>query len=217
MPKKTSIMIAEDQTLVRKAFISLLEEANFKVIGEADNGKDLLDLLKQNLPDIVILDIEMPVMGGKETLEIIHKRFPTVKVIMLSMHAELNYMSAFMEMGASAYLPKACDVEILIEAINTVKTKGQYFSPGVAEALLSELKKEKNIHPLHDEAALSDREKEILKILCEGKTNKEIGASLHISPNTVDYHRGNIYAKTKSKNITDLVKYAIKHGVISIS
>ena len=106
-----SIIIAEDQHLVRKGLIALMEEfPQLKIVSEANNGRELLDLLKHQKPDIVLLDIEMPVMNGKEALMLIRKRFPETKVIILSMHAESNYMSEVMERGANAYLPKACDV-----------------------------------------------------------------------------------------------------------
>ncbi|HEY1039070.1 MAG TPA: response regulator transcription factor [Bacteroidia bacterium] len=217
MPKRITIAIAEDQTLVRKALISLLEENNqVRCIAEAGNGRELLDLLKTQQPHIVLLDIDMPVMNGRQTLELIKKRFPGVKVIMLSIYNDQNYISEFMAMGANAYLPKNSDVEVLMEAIQTVKEKGIYISPAVSNALLNGLRQEKNINPLFDELSLTARETDILKIICEGKTNKEIAEQLHISASTVDFHRGNIYTKTKSKNVTDLVKYAIKNGIITV-
>jgi DNA-binding NarL/FixJ family response regulator len=212
------IIVVEDQELMRKSFIALLkEDKHFEVIAEAANGKELLELLKQTTPDIVLLDIEMPVMNGKEALEIINKRFPEVKVIMLSMHAGINFISELMARGARAFIPKDCDPDSLFEAIHTVHSEGYYFDKSISEAVLRGLQREKSINPILEALSLSDREVEILKELCEGKTNKQIAASLKISVSTVDFHRGNVYKKTNSKNIIDLIKYAIKYGLIAIT
>lgn len=212
------IIVAEDQELIRKSFIALIkEDKQLEIVAEASNGKDLLNLLKLNKPDIVILDIEMPLMNGKEALEIIGKRFPSVKVIMLSMHAGSHFISELMAKGARAFLPKHCDPDTFFEAIYTVHYEGYYFDRTISEAMLKGLQREKSINPLLDELSLTDREISILKEICEGKTNKKIANSLNITPNTVDFHRGNIYKKTKSKNIIDLLKYAIKNGIISLS
>lgn len=203
---------------MRKSFIALLkEDESFEIIGEGSNGKELLDLLKSNLPDIVLLDIEMPVMNGVEALEIINKRFPELKVIMLSMHAGPAFISELMARGARAFLPKNCDAETFFEAIHVVHSEGYYFDKSVSQAMLRGLQREKAINPLLDELSLSDREIEILKEICDGKTNKQIADQLKISASTVDFHRGNIYKKTKSKNITDLLKYSIKNGIISLT
>jgi DNA-binding NarL/FixJ family response regulator len=212
------IVVAEDQELMRKSFIALLkEDKSFEVVGEAAHGKDLLDVLKAITADVVLLDIEMPVMNGKEALEIINKRFPEVKVIMLSMHGGPHFISELMARGARAFLLKNCDPDTLFDAIKTVHGEGFYFDKEISEAMLKGLQREKLINPLLDELSLSDREIEILKEICEGKTNKQISASLNISVNTVDFHRGNIYKKTKSKNIIDLLKYSIKNGIVSLT
>ncbi|MBC7861689.1 MAG: response regulator transcription factor, partial [Bacteroidia bacterium] len=124
---RIKLILAEDQELVRKALISLLKEnPNIEVIGEAENGKKLLELLKQVEPDIVLLDIEMPVMNGQEALDVISKRFPAIKVIILSMYEEMALMSDFITKGARAYLPKGCSIERLFEAIETVNAKGHF-------------------------------------------------------------------------------------------
>lgn len=216
--KPIKIIVTEDQELMRKSFIALLkEDRNFKVVGEAAHGKDLLEILKKVTADIILLDIEMPVMNGKEALEIINKRFPEIKVIMLSMHGGPHFISELMARGARAFLLKNCDPDTFFEAIHTVNEEGFYFDKEVSEAMLKGLQREKLINPLLDELSLTDREVEILKEMCEGKTNKQISASLNISINTVDFHRGNVYKKTKSKNIIDLLKYSIKNGLVFLS
>lgn len=213
--KEITIVLAEDQKLMREGIKSLLEdEVHLKVIGEAENGRELLDLLKQTQPDIILLDIDMPVMGGKEALEVISKRYPKIKVIMLSMHNDEYIISACMTMGARSYLAKGCDADILIETIEAVNRNGRHFNDSVSKAMLTNLKHEKSIQ--HENVILTPREIEILKALCDGKTNQEIANELHISENTVHFHRTNVYHKTKSQNISDVIKYAIKNGIITI-
>lgn len=203
---------------MRKSFIALLkEDKKLEIVGEASNGKELLEILKHTHPDIVLLDIEMPVMNGMEALNVITKRFPEIRVIMLSMYAGTSFMSEMMAKGARSYMVKNCDAETLFEAIHTVYNEGYYFDKSVSEAMLKGLQREKSLNPLLEFIALSEREIEVLKELCEGKTNKEIAETMKISENTIHYHRLNIYKKTKSRNITDLVKYAIKYGLINIS
>lgn len=217
MPKKIKIILAEDHQLVREAFATLIrEQADFSLTEVAANGRELLDLLKIHSPDLILLDINMPVMDGKQCLEMIRKRFPAMKVVILSMHSEPAIMSEFMANGANAYLNKNVDTKTLFEALRTVHQEGVYFNTELSKALLTNLKKGKPGKGFFDQKVLSERELEILKELCEGKTNKAIADSLFISINTVDFHRGNIYMKTKCNNIASLVKYAIKHELISI-
>lgn len=216
--KKIQIMMADDHRLVRKALKYFLEDhPKFNVIGEAANGKELLDQLKGNTPDLVLLDVEMPVMNGRETLEILLRRFPETKVIMLSMHNDLTYMAEFIAMGARAYIAKDSDEEVFIQAILSVHRNGHYFDETSSIAMLRGLQSEKSINPLMNELALSRRETEILKELCHGKTNKEIAEICNITLTTVNFHRTNIYKKTKSHNITDLIRYSIKNGMITMN
>lgn len=215
MEKKVRVMVAEYQQLMRTALVSLLnEDKRIKVTGEAENGKKVLDLLQHDKTDVVLMDLEMPVMNGKESLCIIRKKFPDIKVIILSMYDEESLVIDLITHGASAYLSKGCSSTVLSEAILTVYKEGAYFDRQVSRAMYSGLLRQKSINPLMDELSLSKRELEIMQELCKGKTNKEIADMFKISCSTVDFHRSNIYKKTKSKNITDLVKYAIKHKLI---
>lgn len=215
MQKKISIILTEDQELMRKSLAALINDfPEFSVIGEAPNGKELLRLLKTSTPDIVLLDIDMPVMNGNETLDILNVRFPEVKVIMLSMYNEEGVILDFMTRGARAYLPKGCDVEMLTTTIESVHRNGYHFSDHVSKAMLNGVMRDRSLSHIAGELALTDREMEIVKELCEGKTNKEIANQLKVTTRTVDFHRANIYAKTKSRNVAELVKYAIRHGVV---
>jgi DNA-binding NarL/FixJ family response regulator len=203
---------------MRQGVVSLLsEDSSLKVIGEAANGRELLDLLKLKEPDVVLLDIEMPVMNGLQALEVMSKRFPKVKVIMLSMHLSPGMISEFMARGASAFLPKETNIEVLIEAINTVKIEGHYYNKNVSDAMRKSLQSNHKSQSTFHEQALTAREISILKLICDGKTNSDIAQELNISYNTVDFHRRNLYSKTQSSNIPGLVKYAIKHGILNLS
>lgn len=215
MQKKIRLIVAEDQELMRKSLIALLSDfSEFQVIGEAPNGRELVRLLKVNRPDIVLLDVEMPVMNGYETIEIMSLRFPEVKVIVLSMHSDDGTIVDFMTRGARAYLPKGCDVELLVDSIKTVHNNGYHFNDKVSRAMLHTNLRQRVVNPMAGELALTNRELEIVRELCDGKTNKEIASALKVTARTVDFHRSNIYAKTKSRNLAELVKYAIRHGVI---
>jgi DNA-binding NarL/FixJ family response regulator len=218
MDKKIRVILTDDHPLVRSAFKLLLEgHLEIQVIAEANNGKELLELLKSVKPDVVLLDIEMPVLGGRETLNIIGKRFPNLKVLMVSMHNEVTYMTGFIAMGARGYVPKSADTEVLIQAVLEVHKQGHYFDQSASVAMLRRLQQEKNINALYDELALSKREVEILQELCYGKTNRAIAETCNISMATVNFHRANIYRKTRSRNISDLMKYGIKNGMIDLS
>lgn len=211
------LMLADDHQLVRKAFALMLDEQpDLKVTGQAANGKELLELIKTNQPDIALLDVDMPVMNGRQCLGIICSRFPGVKVIMLSLHKDPSLMNEYMANGACAYLHKDADPNELLTAIHSVYQEGTYFSKDLSNALLNGLRKEKKSNPFFDEPALSNKEMAVLKELCDGKTNQEIADKLHISINTVGFHRNNIYSKTKSHNIAELMKYSIRNGLISV-
>jgi len=217
MSQKIKVAVAEDHELVRKGYISLLsEDPTITITGEASNGKELLELLKRSEPDVVLLDLEMPVMNGQETLEIINKRFPNTRTIIISMHFEEMLISEYIIRGARGYLPKNCNIETLVDAIYTVQSDGYYFNKRISMAIVSRLLREKSINPVLDELALTERETEILKQICEDRTNKQIADSLRITVRTVDFHRGNIYKKTKSSTVAGLVMYAVRNGLVSV-
>lgn len=213
-----SLLIADDHELLRKSFISLLERFDFiKVVGEAGDGRALLDLLKTTPVDLVILDLEMPVMNGYEALEIISKRFPEVKVIILSMHADPFLSHELMLKGARACVPKTCNVDTLIKTVRGVYETGYHFSKDVSKALLLGSMRQASINPLLHEQSLTQRELEVLRLLFTGLTNKEVASRLNITPRTVDFHRSNLYSKTNSSNITELVRFAISNGLVEIA
>ncbi|MCC6372227.1 MAG: response regulator transcription factor [Bacteroidia bacterium] len=215
--KKIRIMMAEDHHSARQAYLSVLsEESNFQIIGEAPNGFELLKLIEKRVPDIVLVDIEMPVMDGFRTITILKEKYPDIKPIVLSMHNESYYISQLILCGARAYLSKSCSMEELIEAVNKVYTDGFYFSESLSRVIVSSSFKDRKFQENLRHIALSEREIEVLRLVCAEKSNRQIAEQLGIVTETVDYHRRNIYRKTKSSSLIGLIKYAIKNGIMVV-
>jgi len=207
MEPKIKIVLAEDKALMRKSLIALLKEyPKFEIIGEASNGRDLLNLLKDLEPDIVLLDIEMPVMNGIEAMKVIRIRFPEIKVIVLSIHNDLTHIRNSLALGARGYLVKDCLPEQLEKAILDISNKGFYLEETVSKDLLHDTAY--SLGKKNGKQTFSSREMEVLKELCSGKTEKEIAMVLNISHHTVHFHRMNIYTKTNTHNLAGLLNYA---------
>ena len=216
MAYKINVMIAEDHELVRKGYISLLSEnEDITVVGEVSNGKELIELIKVKEPDVVLLDLDMPIMDGKQTLEILNSRFSNIKTIIISMYYDDVFITEFLSRGARGFLPKNCNPETLIDAIYEVKENGYYFNKKISKALVIKLLKENFTNSI-DKNALTEREIEVLKLICQEKANKEIADALNIAIRTVDFHRSNIYKKTQTQTSAGLALYAVKQGIISI-
>lgn len=217
MDEKIKVAIAEDHVLLRESLISLLNEfKQTEMLWGVNNGKELLDQLKVSRPDIVLLDIDMPVMNGHEALNLIRRDYPDIKVIMLSMHFEYSYIKEFINMGACAFLSKNCRIEKLIEAIHTVHTEGKYYDDEINKMLLSS--KIKNDVPVPKyipiKVVFTDREMKILELLRSNKSNKEIADILCISLRTLERNRADLMQKTGCKNLASLLAYAIENELI---
>jgi DNA-binding NarL/FixJ family response regulator len=218
MNKKIRLMLAQDNELFRKSLIALLRtKPEFEITGEARNGKELLEHLKQKETDIVLIDVEMPVMDGKMTLEVLQLRFPSIKVIVLSNQVSYSLTTEFMSRGASCYLTMNCGVDPLLKAIQTVNRDGYYFDDSISKAMLGALIKGKQASNGLTDVAFNEREIEIMKAVCDGKTNKEIAGSLHLSTSTIDFYKGKIYEKTNCNNAAGLLKYALKKGIVALT
>jgi DNA-binding NarL/FixJ family response regulator len=217
--RKIKIAIADELQMMRQGFISVLSHfKEFEIIGEFRTGKALIDALKSKAiePDIVLLDTKLPVMNGYEALEIICKRFSDVKVIIVSMDDHPSAIIDLIARGARSFISKDGHPDNLIKAINGVFRDGQYFDQNISELMLQELKFEKIKNPFTDAAALSDKEIAVMKGVCDGETIKEMAKRLCITTRTIDYHKSNIHRKIKSKKVADVVKYAIRHGIIHL-
>jgi len=215
MPGKCKIIIADDHTLFRNGLKTLLNvNDKYQVIGEASNGQGLLELLKEAAPDIILLDIDMPVMNGIEAAAIILGREPEKKIITLSMYGEEDYYFKMVSLGVKGFLLKNSDISEVQDALDTVMEGGSYFSKELLFNLVSNLKNSSDNSISEEE--LSEREREILLLICKGLSNQEIGDQLFISKRTVDKHRANILAKTSCKNTANLVVFAIKNKLVEI-
>jgi len=205
MKPKITIIFAEDKALVRKSFIALLKEyKEFEVVGEAGNGKELLELLRKINTDIVLLDIKMPVMNGIDALKLVRARYPYIKVIMLSSQSDLISVKTAIACGARGFLSKDCSPEQLAKTILNIAEKGFYLEEEISNELLND---SLNGAAISTKKELSGRELEILKEFCNGLTEKEIADKLHISAHTVHFHKKNLYAKTNTHNIAGLLKF----------
>jgi DNA-binding NarL/FixJ family response regulator len=212
---KVKILIADDHQIFIDSLKSLLhEEKDLRVIGGALNGEEVLTLTKRETPDIILLDIEMPVMNGDETLQALTNDFPDVKTIILSGFLEEDRVSYYMSRGACAALPKECSHEHLLNAIYAVVEKGFYLNESVLKALWNSITRDKSGANDHNRFDLSRREVQVLKLLCAGRKNKEIAEELFIAFSTVDFHRRKLYSKTGTVNLASLVVFAVKNGLI---
>lgn len=212
--KKYKVYIADDHTLFRKAMVNLIQ--SFDTVGEvkdAENGKALLALMKYEVPDVAIVDLQMPVMDGAETSENIVQKYPDVKIIILTMHDSERYILHMMEMGVHAFLLKNTEPDELELAIKSVIEKDFYHNDLVATVLRKNVKEKASQRPVFS-IDLSDREREIIRLVCQELTIKEIGQKLSISEFTVRNHRSNIMEKIGVSNMVGLVKYAYESGLV---
>ncbi len=217
MKKKITIGVAEDHYLVRQGMVMLLQdEEELEVLFDVSNGEELLECLKSKKVDIILMDLDMPVLNGQQTLKIIRKKYPAIKVIMVSMYYSDEFISQCIQSGARGYLPKNCSIERVVDAIYAVHEQGYYFDDKVSKALLVKIVEDKEFNPTFSSDVLSSREKEILELICQEKTNNEIADLLCISNRTVEAHRQNILKKTNAKNTAGVVIYAIKNGLYHI-
>lgn len=210
------ILIADDHKLFREGTITLLSEnQDIEIIGQAEDGKEAIKKAKETQPDILIIDIGMPMINGIEATRILKSEAPDIKIIALTMHSEKHFIKGMLEAGAYGYLFKNCDYDELIQAIKTVYSGKKYLSDEITEVIIHDYVGKQNDIPDND-PILSEREMEILKLFAEGKSSREISETLFISVKTVGTHKQNILAKLELNSTADLVKYAIKKGIISL-
>ena len=213
------VLIADDHVLYRAGVKAALSSKNdIKVIGEADNGMHLLNMLQILQPDVILLDIQMPIMDGIAALPEIKKNFPDIKVIMLTMLEDHSMITKLMELGANSYLSKTSDVEIIYEAIKTCYEQEYFFNPLTNNALLTNLKQRNIVTPqkiVQQEANLSDKEMLILKLMCLEKSTKEIADMVDLSPRTVEAIRDKLKVKTGAKSTAGLIIYAVKNNILN--
>lgn len=212
------VIICDDHVLYRAGVKTTLSaKKDIKVIAEADNGVHLLNLIKSLQPDVILLDIQMPIMDGITALPEIKKICPNTKVIMLTMLEDNSMITKLMELGANSYLTKTSDIEVIYEAIKTCFEQEYFFNALTNQALLTNLK-QRNVSAPHQmvsqEVHLNDKETTILRLMCEEKSTKEIADMVDLSPRTVEAIRDKLKVKTGSKTTAGLIMYAVKHKII---
>lgn len=209
------LAVVDDQQLFRKGLVSLLSEFDeLKIMIEASNGKEFIDQLNGKKPDVVFLDLEMPEMNGIETTEFLRSKYPEIKILILTLHNEEEIILHLIEKGAHGFLLKDDPLDSLVDAVYSVMDTGYYFNDRVSKAMVQGLVKTNKIAPKFNTAELSEREIQIIKLICQELTNREIAERLKLSSRTVDGHRENILHKTKAKNVVGVVMYAMKNGLI---
>jgi len=216
---KIRILLADDHAILRAGLVRLLsEEPDIEVIGEADNGREAVQKVQELHPDIVLMDIGMPVMNGMEATKQIKKRDQEVKILVLTMHDNEEYLFQVLQAGASGYvLKKAADSD-LVNAIHVVNRGDCFLYPSAAKMVVEDyLEKLKHgQEPTSSFDTLTDREREILTLVAEGYTNREIAEALFISVKTVETHKANIMEKLNLHKRAELVRYAIKKGMLQV-
>jgi len=209
------VAIADDHALFRTGVkTSLSSHKDIQMIAEAENGMQLLNLLKHIKPDVILLDIHMPIMDGYTALPEIKKLYPDMKVIMLSMNNDPSIITRMMEIGANSYLTKESDSETIYHAIRTCFEQEFFFNDLTNKALLNGLRMKKPAEAATPEVNLNEKEVTILKLMCEEKSTKEIADIVDLSPRTVEAIRDKLKTKTGVKSMAGLVMYAVKAGIV---
>lgn len=204
------VLLADDHRVVREAFKGLLLRAGFEIDGEASNGREAVEIARKHQPDVALIDVVMPLLNGIDAAREIRNACPRTKTILLTMHKETNYILEALRAGVKGYVLKTQAASELIHAIRTVLGGEVYLSPGISERVVqAALNKDSlELNPL------TQREREVLQLIAEGKTNKEISLELGMSVKTVDSHRQNLMTKLDIHETAGLVRYAIKIGLI---
>jgi len=215
--KKISLLLAEDHTIVRQGLQALLKQSDhIEVIGQAEDGQEAVRKTDELKPAVVLMDISMPILNGIEATRQIKKQHPETKVLILSMHPNEEYIYAALNAGASGYILKQDAHLDLMAAIEVVAKDEVFLSPSVSTKVVKDyLHKASELAPADKLEKLTSRERQILQLIAEGKTNKQIAGMFFISVKTVETHKGNLKEKLGVRTIADLVKYAVRKGIVS--
>lgn len=220
MSAAIKIALVDDEVLFRKGISFLLQrEDNIDIVFEASNGEELISYLNDNdiKPDIIVMDLKMPILNGVEATKIIRKSFPEIKIIALTSYDTKSFVANMIQVGAVGYLIKNTTPKDLIYTINEVARKGFHYNENVLRTIKETIVSTKNSKGNLETGFLSPREIEILQLICQQKTTSEIAEHLYLSPRTVEGHRNNLLLKTESRNIAGLVVYAIQNEIAVIT
>lgn len=210
------VLIAEDHGVVRQGLRALIEEEpDIEVIGEAEDGLEVVELAKQSLPDVILMDITMPNLNGVEATRFILENHPNIRIIALSVHFDKHFVMEMLRAGASGYVLKSYLFDEVLRALRTVGSGQHYLSPKITEIVLDDyiplITKTEESSKEH----LTTRERQVIQLLAEGKTTKQIALQLHVSPKTVDSNRRQVMKKLGISSVAELTKYAIREGLTS--
>lgn len=215
--RKIKLLLADDHAVVRSGLRMLLEaQTDMEIVGEAENGREAVDLAQELHPDIILMDILMPELNGIEATRLVKEAVPDTAVLALTMYEDDQYFFEMLKAGASGYIPKRAAPDDLVTAIRTVYQGEVFLYPSLAARLVQGYVKQDMPGSSSPQDNLTDREREVLILIADGLTNAEIAGRLGISVKTVDRHRENLMHKLNLHSRVDLVKYAIKHGLITL-
>ena len=218
--QKITVLLADDHTIVRQGFRLLLEaEPDIAIVGEAETGRHAVQLAKKLLPDVVVMDIAMPLLNGVEATRQIIKEVPSAKVLVLSSYSDDEYVHGLTEAGAAGYLLKQTAAADLIKAVREAKKGNAFFSPAISKRLMNHYRETllRGVPVRRRTDVLTSREAEVLQLIAEGKANKQIAAELSVSVKTVEKHRQQLMNKLNIHTIAGLTRYAISKGVVESS
>ena len=215
---KIRIAITDDHNLFRKTLAdSLIYENDLDVVFDTANGAELIYNLSTNPVDVILLDIRMPVMSGHEAMKIIKNKYPQIKIIIVSMDNDIAFIENSFEHGASAHLPKTCDIEDLLDAIQMTHRQGYYFTDDFPKEMINKIVNKKSVARIVPDFIISEREKEIIRLICLEKSSKEIADELEIAERTVQNHRYHISKKIGTSSSVGMLVYALLNGIATIT
>jgi DNA-binding NarL/FixJ family response regulator len=211
------VLLVDDHAIIREGLRSLLEkQPEMEVVADTDDGRKAFDLVRELLPDIIIMDITMPGLNGIEATRRIIDEFPAVKVIALSIHSKRRYVADMLSAGAAGYILKECLFDELVQAIKAVAAGGRYLSPRIADVVVSDYVKRLSATADLPFEALKTREREVLQLVAEGKSTKQIALYLHLSSKTIEANRRQIMEKLNIHSVAELTKYAVREGLTTL-
>jgi len=211
------VLLVDDHAIIREGLRSLLnKQPEMEVIADTDDGRKAIELVRELLPNIVIMDITMPGLNGIEATRQIIAEFPDVKVIALSIHSKRRYVADMLSAGATGYILKECLFDELVQAIKAVAAGGRYLSPRITDVVVSDYVKRLSASADSPFEALKTREREVLQLVAEGKSTKQIALDLHVSTKTIEANRRQIMEKLNIHSVAELTKYAVREGLTTL-
>jgi len=213
----TRVLLVDDHAIIREGLRSLLEkQPDMEVVADADDGRKAIELVRELAPDIVIMDVTMPGLNGIEATRLIAAELPDVKIVALSIHSQRRFVADMLSAGAVGYILKECLFDELLQAIGVVANGGRYLSPKIAEVVVDDYVK--HLSNISDSplSALTGREREVLQLVAEGKSTKEIALELHVSTKTIEANRRQIMDKLGVNSVAELTKYAVREGLTTL-